>query len=71
VVPVSSLLFRSEGMQVGVVRDDKVQLVAVVLGKDYGTEVEVVSGLTAADSVIMNPPDSLTTGATVHAVPAK
>ncbi len=45
ILPVSTLLFRSEGLRVGVVRDgNKAELVPVVLGKDYGNEVEVVSG---------------------------
>ena len=67
VLPVNALLFRSEGLRVGVVRDgDKAELLAVTLGNDYGTEVEVVSGLSEADSVIVNPPDSLLSGATVR-----
>ena len=71
IIPVSAILFRSEGLRLGVVRDsNKVQLVPVVLGKDYGNEVEVVSGITADDQVIMDPPDSLTSGAVVRVVPA-
>jgi len=38
----------------------------VILGKDYGTEVEVVSGISESDRVIVNPPDSLTSGVTVR-----
>ena len=69
IVPVNALLFRSEGLQVGVVRDgNKVDLVHVVLGKDYGNEVEVVSGIEATDSVIVNPPDSLRSGEVVRVV---
>jgi len=71
IVPVDALIFRSEGLQVGLLRDgNKVELVSVTAGKDYGTEVEVVSGITANDNVIINPPDSLTTGETVRVVPA-
>jgi RND family efflux transporter MFP subunit len=71
IVPVSSILFRKEGLRLGVLRDgNKVQLMPVVLGKDYGNEVEVVSGLTPDDQVIMDPPDSLTSGAVVRVVPA-
>lgn len=66
-LPVTALIFRSEGLQVAVVRDDsKAELVPIMLGRDFGTEVEVVSGITAQDAVIVNPPDSLTSGATVH-----
>jgi multidrug efflux pump subunit AcrA (membrane-fusion protein) len=68
-VPVGAILFRSEGLRVGLVREgNKVELVPVVLGKDYGNEVEIVSGLTQDDLVIMDPPDSLTSGAVVRTV---
>jgi RND family efflux transporter MFP subunit len=71
IVPVGAVLFRSEGLRVGVLRaGDKVELVPVVLGKDYGTEVEVLSGLRPSDLIIMNPPDSLTSGAVVRPVQA-
>jgi RND family efflux transporter MFP subunit len=70
-VPVGAILFRSEGLRVGLVREgNKVELVPVVLGKDYGNEVEIVSGLTQDDLVIMDPPDSLTSGAVVRTVSA-
>lgn len=71
IVPVNALVFRSEGLQVGVVsKDGRVELTPIILGKDYGTEVEVVSGLNEDDWVIVNPPDSLTSGAMVHVAPA-
>jgi multidrug efflux pump subunit AcrA (membrane-fusion protein) len=44
----------------------KVELMTIVIGKDYGSEVEVVSGLREEDNVIVNPPDSLATGSTVR-----
>lgn len=66
-LPVNALLFRSEGLRVGVVRNgNQAELVAVTLGNDYGTEVEVVSGVSESDSVIVNPPDSLLPGAAVR-----
>lgn len=67
-LPVNSLLFRAEGLQAGVVREDgKVALVPIAIGKDYGTQVEVVSaGLTEGDNVIVNPPDSLAIGTVVR-----
>lgn len=69
VLPVNTLLFRSEGTQVGVVgKDQKVVLTKVVLGRDFGTEVEVLSGLTGTESVILNPSDSLTAGTQVRVV---
>ncbi len=69
-IPVGAILFRSEGLRLGVVRDGKVQLMPIVLGKDYGTEVEVVSGIAPEDQVVMNPPDSLTSGTSVRVVRA-
>ena len=66
-LPVNSLLFRAEGLQAGVVREGgKVELMTIAIGKDYGSEVEVVSGLREDDNVIVNPPDSLATGSTVR-----
>jgi len=68
ILPVNVLLFRGEGLRVGVVRDGKAELVPVILGKDYGNEVEVVSGLNENDGVISNPPDSLASGVPVQVV---
>jgi RND family efflux transporter MFP subunit len=71
-LPVNSLLFRAEGLQAGVVREGgKVELMPIVIGKDYGTEVEVISGLREGDDVIVNPPDSLATGTIVRRANAK
>src|SRR5579863_1681551 len=68
VVPVTALIFRSEGLQIAVVRGNKAEMVHVTQGRDFGTEVEITSGITAQDSVIINTPDSLTSGAEVKAV---
>jgi RND family efflux transporter MFP subunit len=69
ILPVSALIFRSEGLRVGVVRDgNRAELVPIILGKDYGNEVEVVSGIAENDLVIANPPDSLSSGAAVQIV---
>jgi RND family efflux transporter MFP subunit len=65
-VPSNVLLFRSEGLQIGKVRDGRVQLVPVVLGRDYGDRVEIVSGLDKDDPVIVNPSDSITQGQQVR-----
>ena len=65
-IPSNTLLFRSEGLQVGVVRNGKVQLVPVTIGKDAGATVEISSGLTAEDAVILDPSDSLTNGQEVR-----
>lgn len=65
-IPSNTLLFRSEGLRVGVVRNDHVQLVPVTIGHDFGNAVEILSGLTVKDSVVVDPSDSLTNGALVH-----
>lgn len=64
-VPSDALLFRKEGLQVGVVRDGKVELVPVKIGHDYGNKVEIVAGLQNSDAVILSPQDSLTSGTQV------
>ncbi len=67
ILPVNALLFRSEGLQVAVVRNGQTaELVPVKMGRDFGTEVEILAGITEKDAVILNPPDSLTSGTTVH-----
>jgi RND family efflux transporter MFP subunit len=65
-VPANALLFRSEGLRVGVVRDGKAALVPITIGRDYGDRVEVLSGLRPNDQVILNPSDSLMGGAAVR-----
>lgn len=66
-LPANTLLFRSEGMQVGVVDESgKVEVRTIKLGRDFGQTVEVVEGINAGDRVIVNPPDSITSGMTVH-----
>ena len=66
-LPSNTLLFRAEGMQVGLVgADHKVVLRDIKLGRDFGKTVEVLEGITAMDCVILNPSDSLTAGASVR-----
>jgi RND family efflux transporter MFP subunit len=69
-LPVNTLIFRSEGLQVGVVRNGKAVLVAVTPGHDFGNQIEIVSGLKPGDQVIVNPPDSIITGQQVQIVQA-
>jgi RND family efflux transporter MFP subunit len=76
IVPVSALIFRAQGLQVGTVvkgaNGDQAKLVQVTLGQDDGSTVQVIHGLTADSRVIVNPPDSLIDGEPVHVVqPAK
>jgi RND family efflux transporter MFP subunit len=66
-LPSNTLLFRSEGSQVGIVLPDgRVELHNVMLGRDLGANVEVLSGIGANDKVIINPSDSLISGARVR-----
>jgi RND family efflux transporter MFP subunit len=65
-IPSNTLLFRAEGLRVGVIRNSHVALLPITIGQDYGSEVEVLSGLTAGDAVIVNPSDSLANGAQVR-----
>jgi RND family efflux transporter MFP subunit len=71
-VPINTLLFRAEGPRAAVVgSDNKVQLRAIAIGRDYGSAVEVVSGLQASDQIIVNPADSLEDGQQVNVAAAK
>jgi RND family efflux transporter MFP subunit len=65
-VPANTLLFRKEGLRVGVVRDGKIELAPVKIGHDYGDKVEVIAGLDPSDNIVVNPADSLANGAVVH-----
>ncbi len=69
-LPVNTLLFRTEGLRVGVVKDGKVMLTSVTPGHDFGNEIEIVAGLRANDQVIINPPDSIVSGQEVQIVQA-
>jgi RND family efflux transporter MFP subunit len=69
-LPVNTLLFRSEGLRAGVVKDGKVVLTALTPGRDFGNQIEIVSGLKPDDQVIINPPDSLVSGQQVQIVQA-
>jgi len=71
-VPATSLVFRAAGLQVATVeRGNLVKLRSITQGRDFGTAVEVLTGLSADDEVIVNPPDSIADGAQVRVVPGK
>src|ERR1700680_2981512 len=69
-LPVNALLFRTEGLRVGIVKDGKVVLTAVTPGHDFGNQIEIVAGLKPDDRVIVNPPDSILSGQQVQIVQA-
>ena len=67
ILPVSALIFRAQGLQVATVdSNNKTKLVAITLGRDFGSQVEVLSGLNADDQVIVNPSDSVIDGEQVN-----
>jgi RND family efflux transporter MFP subunit len=69
-VPVSTLIFRSQGLQLAVVRNGSVVLTPVTPGRDFGEQIEIVSGLKGNESVIVSPPDSIVSGQKVQIVQA-
>jgi RND family efflux transporter MFP subunit len=70
-VPANTLLFRKEGLRTAVVRNGHAQLVPVIIGRDYGQTVEILSGLRPTDEVVVDPSDSLISGTVVRIADAK
>jgi RND family efflux transporter MFP subunit len=64
-VPTNTLLFRAEGLRVAVERDGLTKLIPITIGHDYGSSVEVLSGLKTDDAVILDPSDSILEGSAV------
>jgi len=69
-LPVNTLIFRSEGLHVATVNDGKAVLTTVTPGHDFGNQIEIVAGLKPDDQVIINPPDSIVSGQAVQIVQA-
>lgn len=69
VIPASALVVRKEGTLVARVADDTVTMVPVVLGRDFGKEIEVVDGVAPGDVVVVQPSDTLESGEVVEVVP--
>jgi RND family efflux transporter MFP subunit len=66
-LPVNTIIFKSAGMQVATVKNGKnIDLVSVTHGRDFGTEMEIIAGLKGDESVVINPPDSVTNGEPVR-----
>jgi RND family efflux transporter MFP subunit len=66
-LPVSALLFRPNGVTIATVdQNSRTQLKTVAIGRDFGTHVEVLTGLQATDRVIDNPGDAMTSGEPVE-----
>jgi membrane fusion protein, multidrug efflux system len=70
-VPVNAMLFRAQGAQLAVVgTDNKIQLRPINIGKDYGTTLEILGGVTTGDQIVINPSDSLEQGQQVNVAQA-
>ncbi|MCU1284970.1 MAG: efflux transporter, family, subunit [Acidobacteriales bacterium] len=69
-IPVNTLIFRAQGLHVGLVKDGKAVVTPVTAGRDFGNTIEIVTGLNADDQIVVNPPDSLVTGQAVQIVKA-
>ncbi len=72
-VPSNTVLFRAEGSQLAVLdgTGSHVSLRSVKLGRDFGTHIEVLGGVSLNERVVLNPADSLVDGQEVHAVDIK
>jgi RND family efflux transporter MFP subunit len=64
-IPVTTVMFRSEGIRAATVRGGKAVLVPITVGRDFGDSLEVLAGLRPDDQLILNPPDSLISGTPV------
>jgi RND family efflux transporter MFP subunit len=68
-LPANAVLFRAQGLLVAAVGGDRhVRLKRIVEGRDFGSSIEVLSGIDATDDIVINPPDSITEGALVRVV---
>jgi RND family efflux transporter MFP subunit len=66
-IPVNAMLFRAEGPRVAVVdKDNKVRLLPITIGRDFGATLEILGGVDLSDQIIINPSDSLEEGQQVH-----
>jgi membrane fusion protein (multidrug efflux system) len=71
-IPASALIFNQSGLRVATVgADDKVLFKAVTIARDLGREIELASGLSPDDRVIIAPPDGLADGDQVRIAGAK
>lgn len=68
-VPANTLMIRATGAQVAVVQDGTVHIVLITMGRDYGSEVEVLKGLKENDELVVNPNDNILEGVAVRVAP--
>ena len=68
-MPVNTLIFRENGLQIATLnQNNQVTLQSIQIARDFGTDVEINSGVKVGEKIVINPPDSLTTGMTVRLV---
>jgi RND family efflux transporter MFP subunit len=66
-VPVNTVLFRTQGLQVATLDGDhRVHMKTITQGRDFGTEIEVLTGIEPGDTLVVNPPDSISDGSPVR-----
>jgi len=65
-VPVNALLFRAEGLRAVAIENNHAKLKPLAIGRDFGTTLEVLNGLSTDEWIVLNPPDSLEDGEEVH-----
>lgn len=65
-IPANTIMMRADGPKVAVVREGRIHLVQLTLGRDFGSELEVLDGLTIDDLLVVNPSDDVTEGAAVR-----
>lgn len=71
-LPSNTVLFRSAGLQVATVgTDQRIKLKRIIQGRDFGTTIEVLSGIEPSDTIVLNPPDSMIDGARVRIAPPR
>jgi RND family efflux transporter MFP subunit len=71
VLPANTLIVRADGPQVAAVENNTIKMRKVVLGRDFGQQIEVISGVQEKEMIVTNPPDSVRDGAPVNvAAPA-
>ena len=69
--PGKAIVYRAEGSPVAIIEQDRIAFRTITLGRDFGTALEVRTGVSPADRVVMNPADSLVEGTAVRVVESK
>ena len=66
-LPANTVLIRAPGLQVAAIDgQSRVKLKSIVQGRDFGSTIEILSGIESDDRIVVNPPDSITDGVLVH-----